>query len=137
MIEFIQNNILLIAVALTSGGALLWPRLRPGGQQLSPVDATMKINRENALVVDVRPAAEFAAGHVADSINLPRDKIGERSAELEKYRDRPIILSCATGVRSSAACNELKKLGFDKVFSLAGGMGAWSQAGLPVKKGAK
>lgn len=137
MFDFIQNNILLVAVALTSGGALLWPMLRPSGQELSTVDATMMINRENALVVDVRSAAEFAAGHIAESINLPREKIGEASTSLEKYRDRPIILNCATGVRSSAACNELKKLGFGKVFSLAGGMGAWTQAGLPVKKGAK
>ena len=137
MIEFIQQNILLVVLTLTSGGMLLWPMLRPGGKELSPTDATLMVNRENAVFVDVRSEAEFAAGHVPDSLHIPREKIAERVAELEKFKDRPLILNCATGVRSSSACSELRKRGFEKVFSLAGGVGAWSQAGLPLKKGNK
>lgn len=137
MIEFIQNNLLLVVLVITSGGMLVWPMLRPGGQALSPADATLLINRERAVVIDVRTAAEFATGHVADSINIPREKIAERVGELEKYKDRPLILNCASGVRSDSACAELRKLGFEKVFSLAGGVGGWTQAGLPLKKGAK
>ena len=137
MIEFIQNNLLLVILTITSGSMLLWQSLRPNGKELSPTDATLMINRENAVFVDVRSSAEFSSGHVADSINIPRDKLIERIAELEKYKDRPLILNCATGVRSGGACGDLRKQGFDKVFSLAGGMNAWLQAGLPLKKGSK
>ncbi|HET6718758.1 MAG TPA: rhodanese-like domain-containing protein [Rhodocyclaceae bacterium] len=137
MFEFIQANILLVVLTLTSGGMLLFPMLRPGGKEVSPTDATLMINRENAVFIDVRSAAEFASGHVPDSINIPREKIVERIAEIEKYKDRPLILNCASGARSGSACGELRKRGFDKVFNLAGGVGAWAQAGLPIKKGAK
>lgn len=137
MIEFIQHNLLLVVLTLTSGAMLLWPMLRPGGKEVSPTDATLMINRENAVFIDVRSPAEFVAGHVADSINIPREKLSERVAELEKFKDRPLILNCASGVRAGGACTDLRKLGFDKVFSLAGGMNAWVQAGLPLKKGSK
>lgn len=138
MIEFIQSNLLLVVLTITSGGMLLWPMLNPSGaKELSPTDATLLINRENALFVDVRSPAEFSSGHVADAINIPREKLIERIAELEKFKDRPLILNCASGVRSGSACADLRKQGFEKVFSLAGGMNAWLQAGLPLKKGHK
>lgn len=137
MFEFIQANILLVVLTLTSGGMLLVPLLRRGGKEVSPTDATLMVNRENAVFIDVRSAAEFASGHVPDAINIPHEKIVERLGEIEKFKDRPLILNCASGVRAGSACGELRKRGFDKVFSLAGGVGAWAQAGLPVKKGAK
>lgn len=137
MIEFVQANLLLVILTITSGSLLLWPMIRPNGKELSPTDATLLINRESAVVIDVRTAAEFSAGHVADSINIPVDKIADRANELEKYKGRPLILNCATGVRSGGACAILRKKGFEKVFSLSGGVGAWTQAGLPLKKGAK
>lgn len=137
MFEFIQTNILLVVLTVTSGAMLFWPMFRVGGKEVSPTDATLMINRENAIFIDVRSAAEFASGHVPDSINIPREKIVERLPELEKYRDRPLILNCASGVRSGSACGELRKRGFEKVFNLAGGVGAWAQAGLPMKKGSK
>lgn len=137
MVDFIQQNILLVTLVVTSGAMLFWPMVRPGGKEVSATDATLMINRENAVVIDVRSVAEFSAGHIPDSINIPREKIAERAGELEKYKDRPLILNCASGVRSSSACSELRKRGFEKVFSLAGGVSAWSTAGLPTKKGAK
>lgn len=137
MIEFIQNNILLVILTITSGAMLLFPMLRPGGKEVSPSEATLLVNRDDAVFIDVRSAAEFASGHVPDAINIPREKIAERVAELEKYKGRPLIINCASGVRSGSACGELNKRGFEKVFNLAGGVGAWSQAGLPIKKGAK
>lgn len=137
MVEFIQNNLLLVVLTLTSGSMLLWPMLRPGGKDISPSDATLLVNRENAVFIDVRSATEFASGHVPDAINIPREKIVERIAEIEKFKDRPLILNCASGMRSSSACGELKKRGYEKVFNLSGGVGAWAQAGLPIKKGAK
>ena len=137
MIEFLQNNILLVILTLTSGGMLLVPMLLPGGKDISATDATLLVNREDAVFIDVRSAEEFASGHVPDAINIPREKVLARMAEIEKYKGRPLILNCASGMRSGSACRELQKRGFEKVFNLSGGVGAWAQAGLPLKKGAK
>jgi len=60
-----------------------------------------------------------------------------RIAEIEKYKDKPLIVCCASGMRSSKACRELKGLGFTQLYNLTGGIDAWTQAGLPVKKGTR
>ena len=134
--DFIQQNLLLVVLVVVSGGMLL-ASFQSSASELSPADATLKINREDALVIDVRSPGEFAEGHIADSKNLPLEKLNERLAEFEKFKSRPIILSCKSGARSGGACGILRKNGFEKVFTLAGGMTAWLQAGLPVKRGAK
>lgn len=137
-IEFLQKNILLVAVAVVSGVMVLWPLLRrSGAKDVSAGDATLLINRENAIVLDVRAPGEFAAGHLPDAINIPADKLAERIGELEKYKGRPLIVNCQTGMRSGSACGTLRKNGFARVFSLAGGVGEWQKAGMPLRKGSK
>jgi rhodanese-related sulfurtransferase len=135
--EFVQQNLLLIAVAVFSGSMLLWQTLQSDSKQLSPTDATRMLNRDDAVVVDVRSPNEYAGGHVPDSINIPLDSLKARLADLQKFSGRPLIVNCATGVRSGGACRQLRKLGFDKVFNLGGGINAWVEAGLPIKKGSK
>lgn len=135
--DFVQQNILLIAVVVFSGAMLLWQTLQAGGKQVSPTDATRMLNRDDAVVIDVRPASEFVAGHVPDAINIPMDALKDRLADLKRYEGRPLIINCASGVRSGSACQQLRKLGIDNAFSLSGGMNAWVQAGLPIKKGSK
>ncbi len=136
--EFVSQNILLISIVVISGGGLLWQLLRGGGaNEVNAGQATLLINREDALVVDVREADEFATGHPADARNIPLSKLADRANELEKFKDKPLILCCASGMRSSKACGELKQLGFTRLYSLAGGFQAWSEAGLPVKKGTR
>lgn len=137
-IDFLQQNIILVALVIISGTMFLWPFLRrSGAKEISVGDATLMINRQNAVVLDVRAPAEFAAGHLADAINVPTDKIADRAGDLEKYKGRPVIVTCQTGVRSSSACSALRKLGFDQLYNLAGGLGAWQQAGMPLRKGNK
>ena len=134
--EFIRNNILLIAVAVVSGLMLLWPYVRRfgGGPSVSATQATQLINREDALVVDVRDPGEYAAGHILGAKNVPLARIDERAADLGKRKDRPLILYCDTANRSGKAISALKKQGFTRVVNLSGGLGAWQQAGLPVEK---
>lgn len=134
--DFIQQNLLLVALVVISGGMLLGS-FRRAADELTPADATLLINREDALVIDVRTPAEFADGHLPNARNVPVDKIGERIAEFEAFKSRPLILNCQTGTRSGSACAQFRKAGFEKVFNLAGGVGAWRQAGLPVKRGAR
>jgi rhodanese-related sulfurtransferase len=135
-IEFVRDNLLLIAVAAVSGGMLLWPLVRrgAGGPWVSTLQATQLINRENALVIDVREPAEYAQGHVLGAKNVPLNELGARARDFEKYKARPVILVCASGNRSGAALATLKNRGFTNVANLSGGYGAWQQAGLPVEK---
>ena len=136
--EFINQNILLISIVVVSGLGLLWPMFaRPSGNSVNPGEATLLINREDAIVVDVREADEFAAGHLPDARNIPGGKLAERISEIEKYKDKPIIVCCATGMRSNKACGELKKSGFSRINNLAGGVDAWVGAGYPIKKGSR
>ncbi|HVJ25047.1 MAG TPA: rhodanese-like domain-containing protein [Burkholderiales bacterium] len=115
---------------------LLWPLFRrtAGGPWVTPAQATHLINREDALVVDVRDPGEYAAGHILGAKNVPLARIDERAAELGKRKDRPLILYCDTATRSGKAISALKKQGFTRVANLNGGLGAWQQAGLPVEK---
>ncbi len=137
--EFIEQNILLVAVALVSGTMLLIVSFRrPGGPQAVTVtQAAMLVNRENAQFVDVREPNEYVGGHLADARNIPAASLSERVGELETMKDRPLILVCQSGSRSADACKTLIKLGFTRVHSLEGGVAAWSEAGLPLKKGAR
>ena len=137
--EFIQQNLLLVLLAVGSGAALVFTSLRrPGGRNgVTPTQATLLINRENALVIDVRAADEYVAGHLPDSRNIPLDQLEARAVELDSKKDAPLILVCQTGARSAGACKQLEKLGFTRVNNLEGGIAGWRSAGLPLKKGAK
>lgn len=136
--EFVNQNILLVAIAVISGGGLLWQLFNRGaGEGINPAEATLLINREDALVVDVREADEYAAGHLPEARNIPLGKFAERAGELEKFKDRPVILCCSSGIRSSKAAGELQKLGFTRLKNLDGGVDSWRQAGLPLKKGTR
>jgi len=136
--DFITQNVLLISLVVISGLALLWPVLVcPAGNEVNPGEATTLINREDARIVDVREADEFASGHLPDALNIPVSKLSERVGELEKFKDKPIIFCCASGMRSGKASAELKKQGFAKLYNLAGGVDAWVGAGYPVKKGTR
>jgi rhodanese-related sulfurtransferase len=138
-LEFIQQNILLVAVALISGVMLLVITVRrPGGAgALSPAQATLLINRENAQLIDIREPNEYLAGHLGESRNIPAASLTERAGELASFKDKPVIIVCQTGARSSAACGTLNKLGFARVHTLEGGVVAWSDAGLPLRKGTR
>lgn len=132
--EFIQNNLMWVGLAFVSGALLLWPAIRgrTAGPSVSPLQATLMINREDAIVVDVREPDEFARGHLPNARTIPLGQIDKRLGELEKYKDKPVIVICHTGNRSGSACGMLRKNGFTKVFNLAGGVTAWQQAGQPV-----
>ena len=134
--EFIQKNIFLILIAFVSGAMLVWPLVRrgTGGPWVSTLEATQLMNRSDALVIDVREQAEFAQSHILNARGLPLSQIEARIGDIAKYKDRPVIVYCATGNRSGAAAAALRKGGFSQVFNLSGGFAAWRQAGLPVQK---
>jgi rhodanese-related sulfurtransferase len=136
LLKFVTENIFLVAVAFVSGAMLIWPALRrgAGGAAVSIQEATLLINRQDALVLDVREPAEFEKGRVIGARNVPLSQLEGRAGELEKYKAKPVIVICASGNRSRSALGSLRRLGFQQVFELAGGVAAWQQAGLPLEK---
>ena len=134
--EFVSNNIFLIAIAFVSGAMLLYPMLRrgTGGPWVNTAEATHMINREDAVVIDVRDAAEYAKCRILGAKNFPLAQLEARIAELEKYKARPLILHCESGGRSGGALATLRAKGFQRAVNLSGGINAWQQAGLPTEK---
>ena len=133
--KFLVDNWMLLAVALSSGAMLLWPVLQGATQAgLSPAGAVQLINREKAVVVDVCEAAEYASGHVTGSKNVPLGQLEEKLPGTVKNKALPLILVCQTGARSGRALAIAKKLGYENVQSIGGGLGAWRTANLPVDK---
>lgn len=137
VIEFLSQNILLVALIIVSGGMLLWPLFNSavaGAQQVSTLEATRLINAGDALILDVREASEFASGRIPKSRNVPFSDLAKRVGDLEKFKSKPVVVTCASGSRSSGAVRLLKNAGFSNLYLLKGGMAAWRDASLPVEK---
>jgi rhodanese-related sulfurtransferase len=133
--KFILDNWMLIAVALSSGVMLMLPAIQGAGQGgLTPAAAVQLINREKAVVIDVCEPSEFAAGHVGGAKNIPLSQLEGKLANAVKNKAVPVILVCQSGARSGRAVAIAKKLGFEQAQSLAGGLGAWRSASMPVEK---
>ncbi|WKB52054.1 rhodanese-like domain-containing protein [Eleftheria terrae] len=136
--KFLIDNWYLVLAAFVSGGLLVWPALTRGSRAggVTPAQAVMMINREKAVVVDVSEPREYAAGHVAGSRNVPLANLESAGKELPSNKALPLILVCATGARASRAVATLKKLGYQNVQPLGGGLAAWREANLPIEKSA-
>ena len=127
---------MLISIALASGGMLIWPMMA-GGMSAGAVYATgavQLINREKAVVVDVRDPAEFAAGHVTGAKSIPLSDLEAKLPGALKNKALPLILVCASGASSGRAVAIAKKLGYEQAQSLGGGLKAWKEANLPIEK---
>ena len=133
ILEFVQSNLMYVMLAVTSGAMLLWQTVNAGGGGgVSPLQATLLMNREDAVVIDVREPQEWDSGHIPNARHIALGQLETRMRELEKFKARPLIVCCHSGSRSSSVCSRLKKHGFENVHNLAGGIGAWKEAGLPV-----
>ncbi len=135
--QFIHDNFWLFLIAIMSGIMLLWSfvgnRLR-GIREADSAAALQLINHKDAIVLDVREADEFKTGRLLNAKHIPLGKLRDRVGELERYRDKPIIVVCRSGNRSATACSLLGKEGFAQVYNLSGGIMAWQKAGLPVER---
>ena len=131
-----MDNWMLISVALASGGMLMWP-LVAGGMNagaLTASGAVQLINREKAVVIDVREADEFATGHMGGAKNVPLAQLDEKLPGAVKNKALPLILVCSTGARASRAVVVAKKLGYEQAQALGGGLKSWKDATLPLEK---
>jgi rhodanese-related sulfurtransferase len=136
-LSFIQQNAIFIALAAGSGIALIWPMLNRGASgvpNISTTEAVMLMSRNKPLVLDVRDAAEFAAGHIQGARHIPLAELANRLAEIEKFKNKPVLVHCQKGMRAKTACTILKSHGFTQLHQLQGGLDAWVEAKMPVVK---
>jgi rhodanese-related sulfurtransferase len=136
-VEFFKENVLLIGLALGSGVALLVPmfsRSVAGSTLVTVTEAVMLMSRKQVLVLDVREPDEFKLGHLQGARNVPLSQLAGRIKELEKFKDKPVLLVCERGNRTRAAVKVLKAQQFTALHQLKGGMQAWSEAKMPVSK---
>ncbi len=101
---------------------------------LTPSAAVKLMNTEDVVLLDVREPSETVGGKIAKAIQIPVGAVAKRIGELEKHKTKTMLVYCKTGARSGLACKELSKQGFDKVYSLNGGITAWQEAHLPISK---
>lgn len=137
-LQFLEDNWPLILVMLVSGAMLLWLTLRryfSPIREIGALEATQLINRRDALMLDLREPKEYQGGRVPNAVHLPQSQLASRGHELKKLTSRPVIAYCDRGQRSRNAGTLLTQLGFAEVYTLRGGLRAWSDAGLPVEKG--
>ncbi|HET7731913.1 MAG TPA: rhodanese-like domain-containing protein [Usitatibacter sp.] len=133
-----MNNLALVALFLASGVMLLWPEISrlvgATGQEIGTLEATRLMNHGPALILDIRDEKEFAAGHLPKARHIPIGDLAGRLGEIAKFKAKPVIVTCRSGTRASAACRLLKSSGFTSVYVLKGGLAAWQQASLPLEK---
>jgi len=126
---------LLVIIGLLIGTEVM--RAMRGIAAVNPTRATQLINHDDAILLDVRETSSYKAGHIPEARHIPSKELKNRVKELLKFKDKPIIVYCQTGVQSSPAGNILKKEGFSAVHTLSGGINAWQNANLPLSKKAK
>jgi len=135
LFEFVQNHPLLVGAFLMVLVAWIAYEVRNSSANgVTSSEATQLINREDAVVLDTREAGDFKAGHIAGARNIPQSKIDDRLAELDKVKEKPIVVVCKQGQSSGATVAKLAKAGFARPLKLKGGMMQWQADGLPVVK---
>ena len=132
--EFIGNHYLLVGVFVFLLVAFFVHESRRGGRAVSASDLVALVNREGAVVLDVRDKQEYASGHITGALNLPYATFDARLGELEKYQDKPVVLVCKMGQHSGPIGRKLKARCFAEVRRLSGGMAEWTASGMPVVK---
>jgi len=132
--EFIQRHPVMVSVTVALAVVAVTVEIRHrsrGATSIGPNDAVRLINA-GAAVLDVRKSEEFAAGHIIDARNIPQADLVKQADSFKKFREKPVIVYCESGVASAAAVNVLKEQGFTQVVGLRGGLNAWKQENLPV-----
>ena len=131
--NFLIDNWMLLAMALASGLALLLPVLNKGSG-VDPQAMVQLMNRDKAVVLDVCEPEEFARGHVIGAKNLPLGQLEDKLPQVVKNKSAHVIMVCQVGARSARAAATARKLGYENVQSLSGGLRAWTAASMPTEK---
>ena len=131
-VEFIGNHLILASLWLVAAGGIVFYHQRTGSKGVSPQGAVMMINRQDAVVVDVRDKKDFETGHIVDAIHIPLINLKKRATELKKHKAKPVIVVCKLGQHAGEAAKILVEEGHEQVVKLAGGMSEWKAQSLPL-----
>ncbi len=132
--EFIGNHFILVSVFIFLLVAFFINEGKQGGAAISTSNLVKLVNREGAVILDVRDSKDYKGGHIAGAVNFPFATFDSRAGELDSYKDQPIVLVCKMGQHSGAIGRKMKALGFEDVRRLSGGMAEWTASSLPVVK---
>ena len=133
LLEFATNHYLITGAFVILLGLLIAYELSKGGASLSTRELTALVSSDQGVVIDVRSKKDFANGHIVGSLNFPQDKVLTRTAELQKYKDKTLIIVDAMGQHAGSTARELLKTGF-KAAKLSGGISTWRGDNLPLVK---
>lgn len=136
LIEFAGNHRLLVLALFAIVVMLIVSEIQQRlsrVKEVSPAEATRLLNHEKATMIDMRTDKDYREGHIANAVNVPTGN-ADIPASLSKHRERPVVVYCQRGQRSTALCNKLSKQGFESVYNLKGGVLAWQKAELPLTK---
>ncbi len=134
LLEFVGNHWVLFAALGVILGLLTFTLIIGEKGSVDASAATTMINQRDAAVIDVRPAADFAKGHIINAVNVPMNGFKKQTGSLSRFKDGPVIVNCRSGSQSQAACQVLRKEGFGEVYNLKGGIMAWESANLPLTR---
>jgi rhodanese-related sulfurtransferase len=135
LFEFVSNHPLLVGLFAVLLALFIRNETQRGGRNVSTQELVNLINREGAIVLDVRDAKEFAAGHIVGALNIPHSALESRIGELQQFKEKPLTIVCKMGQQAGTSGALLRKAGFAEVARLAGGMSEWRNQNLPVVKG--
>lgn len=132
-----QHPFLVAAAAILAVLAIVIEiRERAKGSSMIGTGDAVRLANGGALILDVRDAAEYEAGHIIDARSIPAKEVGDKADSLKKFKEKPVVVYCDSGFASATAAKALKALGFTKVATLRGGLRSWRQENLPLVKGA-
>ncbi|MFC4258425.1 rhodanese-like domain-containing protein [Marinobacter lacisalsi] len=134
LFEFVVNHYILVSIFVALLLALFLLESRRGGKKVSAQEAVNLINRDEAVVVDIRERKEFNEGRITGSIHIPLSAIKERAGELKKHQDKTVIVVDKMGQHAAMAVKQLNAEGYPNVVRLNGGIGDWKASSLPLVK---
>ncbi|WP_273207398.1 rhodanese-like domain-containing protein [Marinobacter subterrani] len=134
LFEFVVNHYILVSLFVAFLLAILFLESRRGGAKISAQGAVNLINKDEAIVVDIRDRKEFGEGRITGSINIPLNSLKSRVNELSKFKDKQIIVADKMGQHSAMAVKQLNAEGFSNVVRLNGGVADWKASNLPLVK---
>jgi rhodanese-related sulfurtransferase len=132
--EFFANHYILVSLFVFLLVAFIINEGKQGGAAITSSNLVNLVNREGAVILDIRDTKEYGAGHIAGAVNMPFTTIDSRMGELETYKEKPIVLVCKMGQHAGAGGRKLKAQGYENVRRLSGGMAEWTAGNLPVVK---
>ena len=131
-LEFVVNHPVLWGLWALLVVAVILQYRSKASKSVGPQQAVTLINRSDAVVLDVREKKDYEGGHIVDAINIPLSKLGQRVTELEKHKEKPVVVVCKMGQHSGEACKTLQQAGFENVVRLSGGVTEWKSQSLPL-----